>query len=399
MNNLDEVIKANDFISPNYNDLNIVDLVRCLYGYYGLDFEINKNIKKLQDMIPKNKHILLILSDGTGSNIIEKLPNDNILKRNKISDMITVFPSTTGCVLTSLVTATYPSEHGIWGWYNYYRNKNINYYPLLFSERNSEKKLLDFNIQPKDIFRVTSKLKVLKCKTNVLFPNYINDSIYSKFVSYDKNRYGYDNFNEIINFMKKNCLNNDESYTYLYLPDIDNIEHDYGIDSKKVFDKLNEISNMIEKLSKIDDLTIVFTADHGQTNVFNDVIMNFEKYNNYFYSKPTIDFGTASYYVRKELKEEFIKNFNKDFKNKMYLFETNEFIKRNMFGIDKFSNYSKQNLGEFISICKKDFYFINSDNIDAYYKKTFGNHSGLTKDEMIIPLIVINSKNNFIKKS
>lgn len=392
MNNFDKVINANDFIIPNYNNLNIVDLVRCLYSYHGLSFEINENIKRLQSLIPKNKHTLLILSDGTGSNIIEKLPNNNILKKNKISDMMTVFPSTTGCVLTSLVTAEYPEEHGIWGWYNYYRNKNINYYPLLFSERNSEKTLLDFKIQPEDIFISESKLKQLNCKTNVLFPNYINDSIYSKFVSYDENRHSYETFDDIIKFINENCLKNEKSYTYLYLPDIDNIEHDYGIDSKKVFDKLNEISNMVEKLSKIDDLTIVFTADHGQINVYNDVIMDFNKYDKYFYSEPTIDFGTASYYVKDELKEEFVKEFNKDFEDKMYLFETDKFIKRNMFGIGKFSDYAKHGLGEFISLCKRDFCFINSNDTEEYFQKTFGNHSGLTKDEMIIPLIVINAK-------
>ncbi len=393
MNNFDKIIKENDFIIPNYTNLNIVDLVRCLYNYYGTEFDVNKNMEKLQDIIPKNKHTLLILSDGTGSNIIEKLPDNNILKKNKVDDILTVFPSTTGCVLTSLVTAEFPSKHGIWGWYNYYRNKDINYYPLLFSERNSEKSLLDYGLKPEEIFITKSKLSELNCVTNVLFPNYINDSIYSKFVLDDKYRYGYENFDDIVKFMKENCSNKNKSYTYLYLPDIDNIEHDYGIDSKKVFDKLNEISEMVEKLSKINELTIVFTADHGQMNVHNDVVMDFNKYKKYFYSDPTIDFGTASYYVKNELKEEFIKEFNKDFKDKMYLFETSEFDKRKIFGLDELNIYSRSGLGEFISLCKKDYCFINSSNIEEYYQKTLGNHSGLTKDEMLIPLIVINTNN------
>ena len=82
MNNFDKIIKENDFIIPNYTNLNIVDLVRCLYNYYGTEFDVNKNMEKLQDIIPKNKHTLLILSDGTGSNIIEKLPDNNILKKS-----------------------------------------------------------------------------------------------------------------------------------------------------------------------------------------------------------------------------------------------------------------------------------------------------------------------------
>ncbi len=96
------------------------------------------------------------------------------------------------------------------------------------------------------------------------------------------------------------------------------------------------------------------------------------------------------------MKKDFVNEFNKDFKNKMYLFETSEFIKRNIFNSHNLSNYSKECLGEFISLCKPGFCFINSKNVKEYYQKTLGNHSGLTKGGMIIPLIVINSQN--IKK-
>jgi predicted AlkP superfamily pyrophosphatase or phosphodiesterase len=393
MNKFDNVFIENDFVIPDYNNLNIVDLAKYLYSCYGIESDFNKNFEKFQKLIPKNKHTLLILSDGMGSNIIEKMPDDNIIKKNKVSDMITVFPSTTACVLTSLVTAKYPSEHGIWGWYNYYRPKNVNYYPLLFLERGSNKPLSNFGISPKDIFISESKLKHLNCKTTILFPKDINDSIYSDFVSFKKNRFGYKDFNDIVDIFKKECLNDETTFTYLYLPDIDNIEHDYGIDDEKVFRKLNEISALVEKLSKIDDLTIIVTADHGQINIHEDVIMDYNKYNKYFYSEPTIDFGTSFYYVKEEMRKDFVNEFNKDFKNKMYLFETSEFIKKNIFSLYKLDNYSKEGLGEFISLCKPGFCFINSQNVKEYYRKTLGNHSGLTRDEMIIPLIIINSKN------
>lgn len=56
-----------------------------------------------------------------------------------------VSPSSTSCVLTSLATATYPSEHGIIGWYNYNREYDISYYPLLFIDRKQNKSLKEFN--------------------------------------------------------------------------------------------------------------------------------------------------------------------------------------------------------------------------------------------------------------
>ena len=385
----------NDFVIPNYNSPNIVDLMRAIYCRYNIKTEINKNVEIFKKQIPNNRHMLFILSDGTGSNLINKLNDDSILKRNKKDDIITVFPSTTACVLTSLVTAEFPEVHGIWGWFNHDRNLNIDYCPLLFCDRKTETNLLDYGIEPKQVFLQRSLLNDLKINVNVLFPKYIYDSVYSSFVINDENRYSYNNFTDIVNFMKKNCQSKSESYTYLYLPDIDTLEHENGIDSKIVKDKLEEIENLIKKICENKDLTIIFTADHGQTNITKDIILDFEEYDDMFYAYPSIDYGTASYYVKKGYEDNFEKSFRKKYKNDMILFKTKDFINNNFFGIGNFKSSAKDNLGEYISICRKERYLINDHNIEKYYGKIKGNHSGLSYDEMIIPLIIIDTNNEY----
>ena len=104
----------------------------------------------------------------------------------------------------------------------------------------------------------------------------------------------------------------------------------------------------------------------------------------------------ATYYIKKGMEEEFVKEFTKDYKDKMYLFKTKEFIDNKIFGLSENNMNILNNLGEYISLCNSDAQFINSPEIEEYYGKTKGNHSGLTQDEMIIPLIVINRKNNVI---
>ena len=40
MNNLKKIIKENNFVFPDYNDINIVDVAKCLYakcGYGGVN--------------------------------------------------------------------------------------------------------------------------------------------------------------------------------------------------------------------------------------------------------------------------------------------------------------------------------------------------------------------------
>lgn len=390
--NLKEYIEKEKLLLPNYDNLNFVDLVKYLYNKYGVECEENDNIKKLKQIIPNKKHTVFILVDGMGSNLIEILDDNSILKNNKVADMITVSPSSTGCVLTSLATATYPSEHGIIGWYNYNREHNIDYYPLLFSDRKHNKSLKEFNIKVEDIFKVKSKLNELNVKTTVLYPDYIYNSIYSNYVANNDIRKSYTTMEDAFNKILEITSYDKETFTYLYLPNVDNLEHDNGFDNKIVLNEIYNIEAQLKRLNNKDILTII-TADHGQTNVDTnkDIVMDFEKYDKYFYAHPGIDFGMATYYIKKGMEDEFLQEFNKDFENKMYLFKTEEFIENNIFGPNENNSYLLDNLGEYISICNHDSQFINSPEIEDYYKKTKGNHSGLTKDEMIIPLIIIDN--------
>lgn len=390
-NNIKEIFAKENLILPNYNMLNIIDLMQTIYNRFGANYKINKNIIELDKIIPNNKHTLFILVDGMGSNLIEQLEDASLLKTNKKNNLLTVSPSTTGCVLTSIATATYPNKHGIIGWYSHLKKFNIDYYPLLFCERKTEKPLIFYGIKPKDVFKEESMFNKLNVQTKVLYPKYICDSIYSKFVATDEKRISYNNYQELPQKIKE--INNmaKKTFTYLYLPEIDNLEHENGVNSKIVKAELKKIEEMLKKLIKIKDMTIIITADHGQININKDVIMDFNKYNDYFYGMPGIDFATATFYVKKEKEQDFEREFNKDFKDEMYLFKTAEFFRNQIFGLGEISDNMKNNIGEYIGICKNNYCFINSDNLDEYVGKTLGNHSGFSKDEMLIPLIIINT--------
>ena len=299
-------------------------------------------------------------------------------------------------MLPSIATAEYPSTHGMIGWYNYNRDRNIDYYTLLFKDRYSGKNLRELDINENDIYVCDSKMNKLKRKTIALFPEHIVNSDFSKFVL-NKNRVAYNSveeaFKKATNEIQKNL--DKETFTYLYLPYVDSESHYNGVYSKEVNKVINEIEEQLIKLKnqQIQDLEIIIIADHGQIDVIdNDITMDFEKYNKYFYALPGIDFGTATYYVKNDKRKEFLEEFEKDYKDRMYIFETDEFIKNNIFGKEKISQYMKSNLGEYISFCKKGLYFVNTIvDAEKYIGKIKGSHSGFSKEELTIPLIVINT--------
>lgn len=389
--NIKNIFEKYNLILPDYNNLNIIDLMKCIFNRHGLNFPKTKNIETLEKLIPDNKNTLFIIIDGMGSNLISNLKDNSILKKNKKTDLLTVSPSTTGCVLTSVATASFPIEHGIIGWYSHNKKLNIDYCPVLFKERKNLKSLEEQNITPEDIFKKESLFNKLTTKTKVLYPKDICNSTYSNFTASTEKRIPYENYEDIVNIIKDICQEKDNTFTHLYISKIDSLEHDNGTVSDLVYEELKEIEKMITKLSTIKDLTIIITADHGQIDIKEDNTMDFNKYSKYFYGMPGIDFGTTSFYVKEEEKENFEKEFSKDYQDKMYLFNTEEFLKVNIFGQNEICENFQNNIGEYIGVCKKYYNFINLENIEDYQGKIIGNHSGFSKEEMIIPLIIINS--------
>lgn len=394
--NLLETLDKNEMVIPDYTNYSIIDLIRTVYKYCGYYNKKHYIKNGMENYIHNKKHILFILCDGMGSNVINSLPNNMLLKKNKVKDLLTVCPTTTGCVLSSIATAEYPAIHGMIGWYNYNRAKNLDYYVLLFKDRKNKIDLNELNIKEKDIYVYDSVVNKLKRDVVTFFPQKNVDSKFSKFFC-NSNRVGFKDIDEAFQKAIKNIEQNldKETYSYIYLPYVDTVSHEYGVYSDEVKEVIYKIEKQISQLKEknIQDLEIIITADHGQIDITKKgIVMDFNKYNDYFYALPGIDYGTVTYYIKQEKRKQFIEEFKKDYNEKMYIFDTEEFIKNNIFGNDKISNYMKSNLGEFISFCKKGDYFINNiESPDQYLGNIKGNHSGFSADELYIPLIVIDS--------
>ena len=379
-------IKKEGLQIPNYNKENIIDVVRLVYNYCGMNYKETSSMKKLKQYIINKKHIVLILVDGMGSDLLNKMPNKGLFYNNKKTDIQTVFPTATGCVLTSVATAKYPSSTGIFGWYGYNKILDLNYYTLLTKERKSND---DLKINLKKIFKHQGVLNNLKRKTNVIQPNHLLNSQYTRFFFSDEIRKGYSDYDEMIELIKKDINSEESTFTYLYIPFVDTLEHQNSPYSEIVYDEVSKIEKSIQKLMPLShDTEIIVIADHGQIPVNELVYMDLNKYDKYFYAYPAIDTGTSTFYIKKGMEKQFEKEFRKDFDDKLLLFRKEDFIENKMFG-KRMTKYANDSLGEYISLCKKNKAFY-SDYKEANVSIK-GNHTGLSSEELIIPLIVLNN--------
>lgn len=375
--------------NKNYDDIDILDLMRFLAIKKGANLSSNVSIERLNQMITLKDNVLFILLDGFGYLKANRLNEDSILKKNMITSIDTVNPTSTACVLTSLFTGKYPSEHGIFGWWQYSKKRNLNYYPLIGIGRKTGK---DVTQDVTDILKYDSIFDDFKCKVNIFMNRSMIDSNYTKLFSGKKaNKYGTYSIREAFTRIIKRVPENDKSFNYLYIDGLDKTSHQYGVDSKEVMEVINEVENGIKKLLEENkNMTVILAADHGQVEMTNMIYLNRkEDYSKYFYALPSIDTRTISFFVKEELREEFETKFSEEFSDDVVLLKREEVEKYQIFGNTKHSEAAKDALGEYIAIVVND-KFMLCDKIsleDNIYTK--GNHSGLTESETKIPLIVI----------
>ena len=395
MQNLKENIeKLNEYIkNKNYDNIDIVDLVKYLANKFGANLEID-NIKEkiLNEKISFSDKVVFILVDGLGYYKVKELNDSYILKQNLKCGIQTVNPTSTACVLSSIASASYPTEHGIFGWWGYLRNKDINYCPLPFVERKSGINLKEKNVNVDEIFKFDSILDKINVKVNVTMPRQLINSDFSrKFIGKKASTHGFYSIKEGFSNLSKKIKKGKSSFSYMYIDGLDETSHIYGTKSIEVMNIINEIETGIKDLlNQNEDVTIIITADHGQVDMEKMLYLNQNiDYNKYFYALPSIDTRMVSFYVKEDLKKEFEDTFINEFGKDVILLKTEEVNKFNLFGKEKISDYALSNLGEYIAIVVNN-KFMLCDKVNLEDKlNTKGNHSGLTQEETTIPLIVI----------
>jgi type I phosphodiesterase/nucleotide pyrophosphatase len=110
-------------VKNNYNEC-LTNLACSIRKYFNLECKHN-TLQYIDEILneynPKN--VVTILCDGMGSNIMDKmLDNNSFLIQNRMKAITTVFPATTVAATTSMMTGLNPVETGMLGWDMYYKD-------------------------------------------------------------------------------------------------------------------------------------------------------------------------------------------------------------------------------------------------------------------------------------
>jgi predicted AlkP superfamily pyrophosphatase or phosphodiesterase len=210
--------------------------------------------------LPKVKHSIVIFVDGLGhENLVNAGAHAKFLNRNLEKSIRCEFPSTTATSIAGFATGQRSGSHGLIGYtvYNRITDSPMN----LLTGWKSRSEASGF----KTLETLSEQVDI---RFGVVGPSIYRDSGFTeltmKGASYIPAETISERFEAVGEFIK-----GESSFSYLYIPELDQLAHRLGVESTTWLETLEEVDSLVAKFvnSLPRDVGVILTADHGVLDV------------------------------------------------------------------------------------------------------------------------------------
>mgnify|MGYP005790653769 FL=1 len=379
-----------NIILPNYEHC-ILNLITSILKNYNVETK-HKSLESMDNILNnKYKNVVFIILDGMGEHILEKVSPTGYFRKKEIDCITSVYPSTTTAALTTYYSGKPPYETGWIAWSQYFKEYGRDIDMLSHRESYTSRDLKNARI---NVFDTTVKYKSVFEQIEEALPNI---KAYEITPSYSDKRakrsIRADSIDEIIMNIETLCKNPDEKFILAYCDNPDGLLHKFGTDSEEVKEFIENIERKIEDMCKnlTEDTVVIISADHGHKDINKAYsILDYPEIQKCLISLPSLESRVVTFWVKEDMKEEFVKNFNKNFENDFWLMTKEEFLEKNMLGFGKKHPKIDDFIGNYIALSISDSIIKLETYLTEGKKIKKSTHCGLTKEEMEVPVIIIN---------
>lgn len=396
---LQAAFEDGELMRPSADALNLVDFARAVASLAGSeDVTMTAGSCRIADLIGPSEHLVLVLADGFGMNLLEAMDSDSFAPYHLATELQTVFPSTTAAALTSLATAEWPVRHAVLGWFLYLPEVDAVTTILPFVRRSDEASLIGLGVTPAQAFPVRPAISGMRSRPLSLVPEQLAGSVYSNYLSAGTPVQGYRGLERAVDEVVRRVTESEEpTFTYLYWPMIDAACHELGTRHPQTVAAVRRLDDELRRLSATmpAGARVVVTADHGLLDTHESQMHWIEPRDalaSCLYREPSGDTRVVYFSVGKGQEARFRDKFSRRFEGRFVLLSRDEALELGLFGQGTPSCQTGQRLGDLVAIS------LGADIIRFDYLGVgrggftvpdLAHHSGLTPTEMRIPLIVI----------
>jgi hypothetical protein len=390
MSRLLDSFASGQIVRPTADTLNTVDLVRALATLAGAPGFTGPGASAIGKMLGAAEHYIFVLIDGLGMNILRRLPPGSFLAQHLRAELHAICPSTTACAMTTLSTGQWPAAHAVTGWWTYLAERNQTCTLLPFVDRFTGKPL---QCAPQDILPCKSFFPTMKYSPLTLQHAHICDTTYSRHWRADTPSYGYTHFPDAIDKAIEHATSREPTYTYLYFHDLDSLSHKVGWDHESILKMAMMLDEQLARLSDAlgREAVIAVSSDHGQIDV--PVESRFALYDNDNLMRlqripPSGNPRLPLFHLHPGKQEEFAEKFRRRFADHFALLSIDEADDLRLFGPEPMTPLARARFGDFVAIPYGSQTLNHYPSGKSPATDYYGQHAGLSPDEMLVPLII-----------
>ncbi len=348
-------------------------------------------LKELKNL-NKYENVILLIIDGLGYEYFKRYGKNSFLQKHFVKPITSVFPSTTSAATTALETGVAPQQHGVTGWFMFLKEQGIIFAPWSFQPRIPNNAGVK-NIKRSDVFlerRITDKI-------NPSFLIYGKDMSERK-INKDYNKLkDYTSLDEMFSQIKESVnSSNKRKLIISHWGGFDGVSHENGCKSlktKKHFMELDKKICAFINSIKETNTTLIITSDHGQIDTTKSKAIELDDHPKLkeMLAMPLCGEHRFTYcYVKPNKRKQFENYVKTKLKFCCDIYKSSELIKNNYFGLFKPNKKLKSRIGDYVLIMKDNYTFKDwLPHENKFY--LLGIHGGLSKEEMLVPLIWIKS--------
>lgn len=362
---------------PDYENC-ILGVPNSILAHYGAKPH-HATLPVLDDKLKRNyKNVVLLVLDGMGVDALTAHAPDGFLHKNCVAKLSSVYPSTTVSALTTFETGLTPIEHGWLGWSHYFREigKSVELYTNY--ESGTERKVSENNISwdtigYKNLFTQINETGAdIECCRVSPFGEYwceTNEGICA-------------HINEL-------CKKDGHRYIYAYHFQPDKDMHISGCYSERVKADIALFNTQLEQLAaSLTDTLLIISADHGLCDTKYLCLDGYPDIWDCLYAPPTREPRSLSFFVKDDKRTVFPSLWKKHFDESFIFMTGDEAYESGYFGTGIPHNRSREFLGDYVALATGDISIWFRDE-NGKSKNYIGMHAGLRRDEMEVPLILI----------
>lgn len=392
---LEELFERGVLVRPSDSKPNLVHLVRAMARVAGVeDVPRSGPVDELVQMVDGPEHLVFVLLDGLGMNVVRRLPEDAFVVRHLRGQLNATCPSTTACALTSVATGAYPNRHAVTGWFTHLPEFELTAMILPFAERFSSQPLVKRGIRPEDVLPLSPICARMKREPLTLVPAYIANTTYNVYSRGGTEGAGYESLTDGISKVIQNVMGADgPTYTHLYLHDIDTLCHHVGVNHDTVVPLVMGIDLELQRLATAlaGRARIVVTADHGLIDVPKPeqaLLLAGDPMLELLVVPPSGDARMPIFHVREGEREAFVATFRERFADRMVLVDVDAAESMELFGPGAMSPVARRRFGDFVAVPFKAMTLAYHPPHKPLTDLYLAVHAGLSPEEMTVPLCI-----------